>query len=341
MNIYSLRVIMVGVLGLVLSPAAAGATFDFGRILGAGKDLVTASTGIGEKEEIAIGRELAGRTLGAAPLVNDPALQNYVNRVGRWVASQSERPHLPWRFGIIETPTVNAFAVPGGHVLITRGLYEILENESQLAGVLGHEIGHIVKRHHIEVMQKQAGVSGLAGLGQEALAQRGGRSAAVFNNLLGTGAEVLARGLDKDAEYEADHLGVVLAARAGYSPYSLVEVLHKLQARGGSDSSVTLLFATHPHPNERLGRLGDALTPRVAQLPAGKEPQIAGISAAAPPRTGAAPRMPAGARALQDPQQTQAPSGPGSAGIPGAPQRGSGSGMGIDPGGLLRGLFGR
>ena len=112
------------IFGVAIAFAAHAASFDLNRIFGVGKDLVTATTGIDEKQEIAIGSELAGRTLGAAPLVNDPALQTYVNKVGRWVASQSERPDLPWRFGVIETPSVNAFAVPGGYVLITRGLYE-------------------------------------------------------------------------------------------------------------------------------------------------------------------------------------------------------------------------
>jgi predicted Zn-dependent protease len=197
--------------------AAGAASIDLGRLFGAGKDLATAASGMDEKEEIAVGREVAGRTLGAAPLVADPALQAYVNSVGRWVASQTERPDLPWHFGVIDSPAINAFAAPGGYVLITRGLYEILDSEAQLAGVLGHEIGHIVKRHHITVMQKSALISA----GSQLATARTDR-AAVVNNLIGTGAEVFARGLDKSAEFEADQIGIVLAARAGYSPYGLV-----------------------------------------------------------------------------------------------------------------------
>lgn len=332
-----LHLVVAAAFGVALAAAVHGASFDLNRIFGVGKDLATAAGGISEKEEIAVGRELAGRTLGAAPLVDDPALQAYVNRVGRWVASQSERADLPWHFGVIETASVNAFAAPGGYVLITRGLYEILENESQLAGVLGHEIGHIVKRHHIEVMQKQAGVSAAAGAGQELLAQRS-RSAAspLINNLIGTGAEIFARGLDKDAEYEADHIGVVLAARSGYSPYGLVEVLHKLQARGSSDASLALLFATHPLPGDRLGKLGDALTPRLADLPEGLQPAIQPVAATAPrARAGTPPPARAGARAMQQERsQSLAPPAPAGA-------RQSGGGGGIDPGSLLRGLIGR
>jgi predicted Zn-dependent protease len=311
---------LAGALGV-----AGAASFDLGRILDIGKDVATATTGVSEEEEIAVGREISGRMLGAAPLVADAELQAYVNRVGRWVASQAERPDLPWRFGVIDSPAINAFAAPGGHVLITRGLYEILDNEAQLAGVLGHEIGHIVQRHHITVMQKSAAISAGA-----RLAQRDNRSAFI-NNLIGTGAEVFARGLDKSAEFEADRIGVVLAARAGYSPYGLIEVLHKLAARGASDESLALLFKTHPAPGDRLTELGQILAPRVATLPAGKEPGIRQVSPETPPPAAAGKPVPVeGARALQPGEAQEAPAAP----------RG-GRGIGIDPGGILKGIFGR
>src|SRR4051812_44982087 len=157
-----------------LSGTLFAASFDLGALLGAGKDLVAANKGMDEKEEVLVGRDLAGQILGAAPLVNDPELQAYVNRVGRWIASQGERPNLPWHFGVVETAGINAFAAPGGYVLVTRGLYEILDNESQLAGVLGHEIGHVIKRHHVELMQK-GNLLSAAGKGAQAYAQsRGG-----------------------------------------------------------------------------------------------------------------------------------------------------------------------
>jgi beta-barrel assembly-enhancing protease len=299
---------------------ARAATIDLGRLFGAGKDIATAASGLDEKEEIAVGREVAGRMLGAAPLAADPELQAYVNRVGRWIAAQTERPDLPWHFGIIDSPAINAFAAPGGYVLITRGLYEMLDSEAQLAGVLGHEIGHIVQRHHITVMQKSAAISAGA-----QLAQARDRSQLV-GNLIGTGAEVFARGLDKSAEFEADQIGVVLAARAGYSPYGLVEVLHKLSARG-EDSSLALLFKTHPHPGERLTEIGQVLAPRVAELPAGQEPAIRAVNPDTPPAASARPAP--GGRASA-PQSEPAPAAPAGR-----------SGFGIDPGGLLRGILGR
>jgi predicted Zn-dependent protease len=314
------------VAGLTLGSGAGAATFDLGTAFDAVKGVAAATKEVEEKDEIEIGRELAGRILGVQPLVNDPELQAYVNRVGRWIAAQSERPDLPWRFGVIDHPLVNAFATPGGFVLITRGLYEILDTEAQLAGVLGHEIGHIVRRHHITVMQQTAGVAVFAKLAQA----RAGNKSAIVKNLIGTGATIIARGLDKEAEYEADQLGAILAARAGYSPYGLVEVLQKLAARSRDDGSLTLLFKTHPQPRERISSLGEALEPRVATLPAGKEPAIRQVSADVLPAPAAATK-PAGegTRALQ--QENSAPT----------VKSGSRGGIGVDPGSVLKGIFGR
>jgi len=313
---------------LVTAAFAAGscqsgaASIDLGRIFDIGKDVADATKGLDEKDEIAVGREVAGRLLGAAPLVADPELQSYVNRVGRWIAAQTERPDLPWHFGVIDSASINAFAAPGGYVLITRGLYELLDSEAQLAGVLGHEIGHVVRRHHITVMQKSAAISAGARIAQ------GNRNQFV-NSLIGTGAEVMARGLDKGAEFESDQIGVVLAARAGYSPYGLIEVLHKLSVRAGDDASLALLFKTHPHPGERLSQLGEAITPRVATLPSGKEPAIRQVAADVPAPAAGSPVPADGARALQADEP--------SPGIKG----GSKGGVGIDPGSVLRGIFGR
>lgn len=206
-------------------------------------------------EEIALGREITGNILGAAPLVKDPALQKYVNSVGRWVASQSERADLPWHFGVIESDDLNAFSAPGGYVLITKGLYRKLENESQLAGILGHEIAHVLKKHQLKLIQKQQ----LLNFGASFLGGKLGKNNASMQKVIGSGAEISARSLDKDAEYEADSMGMVLAIRAGYEPFGLSEVLQTLGQTNPADSSVALLFKTHPAPDERLAKLGDAV----------------------------------------------------------------------------------
>ena len=213
-------------------------------------------------EEIQVGREIAGNILGAAPLVKDPALQKYVNQVGRWVASQSERPYLPWHFGVIESEDLNAFAAPGGYVLITKGLYRQLKNESELAGVLGHEIGHVIKKHQLKLLQKQQLLSMGAGL----LSGKLGKENPTVQKVVGSGAEISARSLDKSAEYEADRIGVVLAGRAGYEPFGLPEVLQTIGHAGKDDGRVALLFKTHPHPDDRLTALGDAIGSRLDKV---------------------------------------------------------------------------
>ena len=311
---------------LLRGGGSSGSNLETG--LGIAKDVGTAAVGVSEQEEIAIGRQLTGELLGAAPLVGDEAVQRYVNRVGRWIAAQSERPNLPWRFGVINTASVNAFAAPGGYIVITRGLYDLLENEAQLAGVLGHEIRHVVKRHHIDAMRKGGLISAAARAGQAAA----GRS--VIGNLaVPHVSEWFAKGLDRDTEYEADRLGVVLAARAGYNPAGYLEVLKKLQARGTSDASLKFLYSTHPLPKDRLDQIGES---RVAALPQGQEPAITAISAAAGPAPAGSRAMPAGTRALT------ADSEPAPAPASSAPARsGGGSGLPVDPGQLLRGIFGR
>ena len=217
--------------------------------------------GTSDQEEIAIGRQIAGNILGASPLVRDDKLQLYVNRVGRWVASQSERPDLSWHFGVIASNDINAFATPGGYVFVTQGLYRQLHNEAELAGVLGHEIGHVIRKHHLKILQQ----SQLIDLGGKLLSKQVGGNSNV-QKLIGNGAEIAARSLDKNAEFEADRIAVVLAGRAGYDPFGLVSVLQDIAQVSKDEGSVALLFKTHPHPNERLDQLGLAIGERFDKL---------------------------------------------------------------------------
>lgn len=217
------------------------------------------------QEERQLGQQIAGNLLGVAPLVNDPALQRYVNRVGRWVALQSERPDLTWHFGVVASEDINAFAAPGGYVLVTQGLYRKLDNEAQLAGVLGHEIGHVIRKHHLELLRQSQLVSAIGGL----LAKKVKDDNQLVQNIIGNGAEIVARSLDKGAEYEADRIGMVLAARAGYDAYGLPTVLQEIGHVSAGDSRVALLFKTHPHPVDRFDRLAEAVGDRLDGLPPG------------------------------------------------------------------------
>ena len=150
--------------------------------------------------------------------------------------------------------------------MVTKGLYRKLTNEAQLAGVLGHEIGHVVKKHQLKVLQKQQ----LLNLGAGFLSSKLGKENKLVTKAIGSGAEITARSLDKNAEYEADRLGTSFATRAGYEPFGLAEVLQTLGETSKDDGSVALLFKTHPLPDERLAALGEAVGSKLDNIKGGK-----------------------------------------------------------------------
>ena len=252
---------------------------------------------IAEAEEIKLGADLAGIILGAAPLIQDPAKQRYVNQLGRWLASHSERANLPWKFGIIDSNDLNAFSMPGGYVLITRGMFDKARNESELAGVLAHEIAHVVRKHQLAALQKSMGnsalrdVSGYYSVGRVA---GGGIAGQFADKLMQSGRELFARGLDKGDEYEADQMGVVIAARSGYSPYGLVGVLQTLAAEP-VDGRYGMMSRTHPLAGERLNRLDAAMGTRLDGL-TGLLDDLPAFDRLRNPTTAPVPAVPASVR---------------------------------------------
>lgn len=266
-----MRRVLVAVALLVASLSAA-AQFggllnslgkDVGKVIDKGKQLTTANKEFTVEEEIAIGEGAAASFLGAAPLHPDQNLQRYVNRVGRWLSLHADRPDLPWTFGVVQGDTINAFALPGGTIVVSHGLLKQLKSESELAGVLAHEIAHVVKRHQIQAIQSSASTEFWTGLGKEIASDRvarsgGGALAQVGKQkLLDAGTDFVKGGLflrplDRKLEYEADSLAVVIAARSGYDPYGLVSVLQMLAQVKGDDASI---MATHPAASERMAEL--------------------------------------------------------------------------------------
>lgn len=233
-----------------------GISIDLNKI----KDTVAASQNltIGDdlEQEIEIGRTVSGRLLGAHNLVDDKELQLYVNKVGRWVAAQSERSELEWQFGVIDADSINAFSAPGGYIFLTKGLYQLLNSEAELAAVLAHEIGHVVQKHQLKILKKSA----LVHFGRLMVENALDQNTMVVNSLVGYGAEMFSRGLDKQSEFEADKIGVVLTARAGYNAYALPIVLQEIGHAGmNNQSDVRLMFKTHPHPNDRLDSLAPGM----------------------------------------------------------------------------------
>ncbi|WP_373975638.1 M48 family metalloprotease [Chitinibacter sp. SCUT-21] len=237
-----------------------------------GEALSTATRGLGPAEEEALGQSVMSTLLGAEPLLNDPKIQRYVNQVGMWVAMQSEQPNLNWRFGVIDSPNINSFAATGGFILITRGLWDRLQTEAELAAVLGHEITHVVRKHHAKAIASAKGQQATSDLLTLVVDYNNGKSGGKSLEKLGkAGSEVFIRGLDKSDEYEADVNGMVLAARAGYNPYALVSVLQLLGSVNPSDNSVALMFSTHPSPKDRLDNIDQVVGDRLEDYAAGVE----------------------------------------------------------------------
>ena len=244
-----------------LAQSAAGLLGSFGRKLGT--TLGSASKAIPKSEhelaaeELALGPQIAGRILGVRPLWNDAAAQRRVNLTGRWLASQTSRPDLPWTFGVIDTPEVNAFAAPGGHVLVTRGMYELMSSDAELAAVLAHEIGHCVARDHYRVIRKQE----MAAAGQDAVSQEiapsGGSPAEAYARqyVEKHGAAIMLTALDRDAEFHADEASEIYLARSGMNPLALYAVLQKMAALGNRSSGLAQLYKTHPPLDERMDRI--------------------------------------------------------------------------------------
>ena len=244
----------------------------FTRNLDVEQTLKTAQKAFGDvnvDEETAIGREAVAVLLGAVPLLDNDKVQRYVNRVGGWVALHTERKQLAWRFGVLDSDDINAFAAPGGYIFITKGLLKQMQSEAELAGALAHETVHVLKKHHLNAVQKASQVDLAVSL---ARTQVKGGDRKKLDKISNGFKELYSRGLDKEDEFEADRMGVVIATRAGYDPYGLPAVLQTLAGMNPSDASLAFLFKTHPPASERLSlleRLFSRLDPFASQ------PQVA------------------------------------------------------------------
>ncbi len=228
-------------------------------------ELAELNKSISEEEEIQIGENIISGILGAAPLVENPRLQKYVNDVGSWVARQSSRSGLPWHFGVIDSTSINAFAAPGGFIVVTKGLLDLMEDEAQLAGVLAHEMGHVVGKHHLIALKKSMKQEFWAGLGTKLIGDP-----KAINRLVKAGVQLYASGLDRKYEYLADSRGVVFSARAGYDPYALLNVLAAIDSINPSEASLTVLLKTHPPTQDRINRLLRILDGKLNQYADGR-----------------------------------------------------------------------
>ena len=215
---------------------------------------------ISEAQEIQMGREADGAVVASIGLYDDPVWQRYIQQFGARLAAASERPNLPWTFRVVDDPTVNAFAIPGGFIYVTRGLLAHLTSEAELAAVVGHEIGHVTARHTAAQMSQQQ----LIGLGL-AVGSMANAQVAKYASTADQALGILYLKFSRDNESQADELGLRYMRRADYDPRQMPEVfrmLDRLGAASGGGSLPTWL-ATHPSPGNRF----TAINGQIAALP--------------------------------------------------------------------------
>jgi predicted Zn-dependent protease len=205
---------------------------------------------IGEGQEIEMGREADQQVVQSIGLYPDSATQRYVRGLGERLAAETERPGLPWTFRVLDDPTVNAFALPGGFIYITRGIMSHFTSEAQLVGVLGHEIGHVTARHSVNQMSKQQLAQ--IGLGVGMILSE---SVAAMGDVAAAGLQVLTLKFSRDDESQADELGIRYMRRVNYDPRELAGVMRMLerssQLQQGS-GRVPEWLSTHPEPANRV-----------------------------------------------------------------------------------------
>jgi predicted Zn-dependent protease len=213
-------------------------------------------------DEIRLGREAQSQARKQIPDVGDRAVADYVARLGRQIASRATGPKYPYSFSVANYRELNAFALPGGPIWIHRGIIHAAANESQLAGVLAHEIAHISERHAADQLTKRLVANGLLGLLGAMLGNGSGgaRTAQV-------GAQILANGymlkFSRDDEREADRVGLTIMQRAGWDPRGMPEFMETLRrAQGRDPGSVEVFLSSHPAPGERAAALRKTLGSR-------------------------------------------------------------------------------
>ena len=213
-----------------------------------------------EEQELSLGRKADAEVRKQYGVYEDAALQAYLNRVGQKLARASHRPGISYRFTVVDSPEINAFALPGGYVYVTRGILPYLESEAELAAVVGHELGHVTARHGV----RQQSAAMATGLGVSVLgAAIPGLGGSVAQNVADVISTAVLSSYGRDQELEADRLGAQYLARTGYDPQAMIRVVEVLKNQELFDAEVAKkegreprayrgLFASHPDNETRL-----------------------------------------------------------------------------------------
>jgi predicted Zn-dependent protease len=205
-----------------------------------------------DAEEKTLGEQVSTKLRTRFGVMQDPALTKYVTLVGTVVAQASSRPALDWKFIVLDTDGVNAYAAPGGFVHITRGLLGLMKNESELAGVLGHEITHVADKHTIRAIQKGKGMDMGADLAGNKMSTRADFLTNVSNKLF---QHLYAGEWSRGDEEDADKVGIRDANKAGYAPNGLASALQKVADRNTNMKEPNGMFASHPVIKDRIASI--------------------------------------------------------------------------------------
>lgn len=194
-----------------------------------------------------MGREADPQITASYGLVDDAELQSYVSGLGLRLAAVSERPNLPWSFKVVDDPIVNAFALPGGFIYVTRGILAHFESEAELAGVLGHEIGHVTARHSASQMSRQRLQQGVLGIGMVLSS-----NVRQYGGLVGAGLQIMNLSYSRGNESQSDELGLRYISRLDYDADAMIGVFRMLaEAGGGGEGRLPEWQLTHPYPENR------------------------------------------------------------------------------------------
>jgi predicted Zn-dependent protease len=218
---------------------------------------------VSEGQEIALGAQSHVEAQSEYGFLDQPVVQNYVQQTGKKLAAVSHRPALDWHYTAVDSPVVNAFAIPGGYVYFTRGILAYINTEAELAGVMGHEIGHVTARHSVSQMTKSQAAQ--VGLGVASVLSP---TAGKFGDAAGGGLGVWFLKFSRDDERQADQLGVEYAARAGYDPREVSNFFEVLRRLSESSDRETIpgWLSTHPDPGERVTATRAAAQQWISQL---------------------------------------------------------------------------
>ena len=215
-----------------------------------------ADLNISDRDERAIGEQVSARLVVRFGIYQDPHVAKYVSLLGVVLAEASTRPALDWKFIVLDTDGVNAYAAPGGIIHITRGALGLLDSEAELAGVLGHEIAHITEKHTVRAIQK----GNLVQLGADEAGASGGLTGAIIGEIANRSYEIIFNNkFNRNDENESDKVGITLANRVGYSAAGLGAFLTRLGERNTGLQEPNGLFASHPLIKERLERLAKTI----------------------------------------------------------------------------------